>query len=304
MLILIFLSYSFGDLKDDISDFWDGLNRAGGPTGLEILQYDMHAKTNATAGNIWEGGVHSLLTNPSEIMYLSDGSDNKYNLSFTHRKIFLEMNANFLGFTKKFGNSAIGLSFLGFYPGDMELRRIAGAPIGTYDGENVILGITYARSFKALNVGATLRSLNERIFEVSYSTYSFDLGISRSFVAFNDKPFRFDVSFLHLGPKYFEKEFRLPLTWHIGLKGNFEPLLIGFSVNKPLHTKLQYTIGGEYRVSELFSVRIGKRWDNLLEEFSFGFGLSNNNLNLDYSYSPAIIDNLGVSHLFTISIGI
>jgi hypothetical protein len=304
MLILIFLSYSFGDLKNDISDFWDGLNRVGGPTGLEILQYDMHAKTNATAGNLWEGGVHSLLTNPSEIMFLREDLDNKYNFSFTYRKLFLDMNANFLGFTKKTGNNAFGFSLIGFYPGKMELRRIPGDPIGTYDGENTIFGITYVRNFKAVTIGATLRSLSERIFEVSYSTYSFDLGMSRNFVAFNDKPCRLDISFLHLGPKYFDKEFRLPLTWHIGLKGKFEQLFLGFSVNKPLNTKLQYTIGGEYLISDFFSIRVGKRKNNPLEEFSFGLGLRKNNLNLDYSYSPTIINNIEASHLFTISIGI
>lgn len=304
MLILLFLSYSFGDLVDDISDFWDGLNSIGGPTGLEILQYDMHAKTNATAGNLWEGGVHSLLTNPSEIIYLSEDRNDKYNFSFTYRKIFLDMNANFFGFTKKIGNNAFGFSFIGFYPGDIELRRIPGDPIGIYDAENTIFGVTYAREFKAFTIGATLRALNERIFEVSYSTYSFDLGISRNFVAFNEKPFRLDLSFLHLGPKYFEEEFRLPLTWHIGLKGNFEPLSLGFSMNKPLNTKIQYTIGGEYLINESFSVRVGKRKDNLLEEFSFGFGLHNNNLDIDYSYSPIIINNLEASHLFTVSLGI
>jgi len=305
MLILIFLSYSFSDLKNDISDLWDGLNRIGGPTGLEILQYDMHAKTNATAGNLWEGGVHSLLTNPSEIVYLSENIENRYNFSFTYRKIFLDMNANFLGFTKKVGNNhAFGFSFIGFYPGDMELRRNPGDPIGIYDAENTIFGITYARNFKTLTLGATIRYLNERIFEVSYSTYSFDLGMSRKFKAFNNRDFRFDLSFMHLGPKFFEDAFRLPLTWHVGLKGNFEPLLLGVSINKPLNTKLQYTIGGEYFISESFSIRVGKRKNNLLEEFSFGFGLRNNNLSLDYSYSPTIINNLEASHLFTISIGI
>jgi hypothetical protein len=308
MLILIFLSYSFSSLADDISDFWDGLNRVGGPTGFEILQYDMHAKTNAAAGNLWEGGVHSLLTNPSEIMCLPEDLDNRCNFSFTYRKIFLDMNANFLGFTRKIGNNAFGISFIGFYPGDMELRRIPGDPIGTYDGENTVFGITYARSFKILNVGATIKSLNERIFEVSYSTYSFDLGMSRSFKAFHDKSFRLDFSFLHLGPKYgpeaSEEKFRLPLTWHFGLKGNFEPLFLGFSLNKPLNTKLQYSIGGEYLINEFFSVRVGKRKDNLLEEFSFGFGLRNKNMNINYSYSPTIINSLDASHLFTISIGI
>ncbi len=304
MLILLFLSYSLGDLTDDISDFWDGLNRVGGPTGFEILQYDMHAKTNGTAGNQWEGGVYSLSLNPSEIIFSSENMDNRYNFSFTYRKIFLDMNVNFLGFTKKIGNNAFGFSFIGFYPGDMELRRIPGEPIGTYDAENTIFGITYARDFKSFTAGVTLRSLSERLFEVSYSTYSFDLGISRSFVAFNDKPFRLDVSFLHLGPKYFDKEFRLPLTWHLGLKGNFQTLFLGFSVNKPLNTKLQYTIGAEYLINESFSIRVGKREDNPWEEFSFGFGLRNNNLEIDYSYSPTIINNLEASNLFTISIGI
>jgi hypothetical protein len=305
MFLLIFLSYSFGDLKNDISDFWNGLNRIGGPTGFQILQYDLHAKNNATAGNYWEGGVHSLSLNPSEIIYIPDRLDGKYCFAFTYRTLACDMNANFVGFTKKSGDNALGFSFLGFYSGDMELRDgIPGNPIGTYDMENMIMGITYARRFKILTLGATVRALKERIFDVSYSTYSFDIGASRDFKAFHDKSFRFDFSFMHLGPKYFDKEFRLPLTWHLGLKGDFESLFLGFSVNKPLNTKMQYTFGAEYLINESFSVRVGKREDNLWEEFSFGFGLRNNNLDIDYSYSPTIINNLEASHLFTISIGI
>lgn len=305
MLILIFLSYSLGDLTDDISDFWDGLNRVGGPTGFPILQHDMNAGTNGTAGNQWYGGVHSLSLNPSEIIYTPDYLNNKFCFAFTYRSLSLDMNANFFGLTKKVGNNALGFSFLGFYSGDMELRDGSpGDSIGTYNGENTILGVTYARKFDDLTFGATLRSLNERIFEASYSTYSFDLGVSHNFKAFKDKSFRLDFSFLHLGPKYFDKEFRLPLTWHLGLKGNFRTLLIGISVNKPLNTKLQYSIGAEYLINEFFSVRVGKRKDNPWEEFSFGFGLRKSNINLDYSYSPTIIDNLNASHLFTVLIGI
>ncbi len=307
MLILLFLSYSFGDFKDDISDFWKSLNSTGGPTGFEILQSDMHAKTSGTAGNYWEGGVHSLLTNPSEIMYLSKDLDNRYNFSFTYRKIFLDMNANFLGFTRKIGNNAFGFSFMGFYPGDMELRKTPGDPIGTYDGENTIFGVTYARNFKAFTIGATLRSLSERIFEVSYSTYSFDLGISHDFKAFKDNSFRVDASFLHLGPKYgpeySDKTFRLPLTWHLGLKGDFKQLFAGFSINKPLNTKLQYTIGAEYKINEYFSIRAGNKFRNPLEKFSFGFGLNKNGWVLDYSFSPTN-NELEGSHILTISLGI
>lgn len=309
MFLLIFLSYSFGDLKNDISDFWDGLNRIGGPTGFEILQYDLHAKNDGTAGNYWEGGIHSLSLNPSEIIYMPDRLDGKYCFAFAFRTLACDMNANFVGFTRKSGNNAFGFSFLGLNSGDMELRGgVPGDPVGNYDLENIIMGITYARSFKILTIGATIRSLKERIFDVSYSTYSFDLGISRNFKAFKDKDFRFDASFLNIGPKYgpegSEEAFRLPITWHLGLKGNFQTLFLGFSVNKPLNTKMQYTIGAEYMINESFSVRVGKRENNLWEEFSFGFGLSNNNLDVDYSYSPTIINNLEASHLFTISIGI
>jgi hypothetical protein len=305
MLILIFLSYSFGDLKDDISDFWDSLNRIGGPTDFEFLQLDMHAKTNSTAGNHWDGGVYSLLTNPSEIMYPSEDFDDKYNFSFTYKKLFLDMNANFLGFTKKSGNNAFGLSFLGFHSGDMPLHSgTPGDSLGVYSGDNSIFGVTYARSFGNLNFGGTIRTLQARIFEVSYSTYSFDFGMSRTFTAFKDKKLRFDVSFMHLGPKFLDDAFRLPLTWHIGLKGDFKPLFVGFSINKPLNTRLQYTVGGEYRINEYFFIRAGSKVHNPLEKYSLGWGLRKNNLCFDYSYAPTNIDIIEGSHLFTISIGL
>ena len=305
MLILIFFSYSFGDLRDDISDFWGGLNRIGGPTEFEFLQLDMHAKTNSTAGNDWDGGVYSLLLNPSEIMYTSEDLDKKYNFSFTYKKLFLDINASFVGCTKKSGNNAFGLSFLGLYSGDMPLRiGSPGDSLGNYSGDYLALGITYARNFGNLSFGGTLRTLKARIFEVSYSTYSFDLGLSRAFTAFKDKNFRFDLSFMHLGPKFFDDAFRLPLTWHLGLKGDFKPLFVGVSINKPLNTRIQYTVGGEYRINEYCSIRAGRKVHNPLEGYSFGWGLRKNNLCFDYSYAPTNIDIIEGSHLFTISIGL
>lgn len=305
MLILIFLSYSVGDLKDDVLDFWDSLNEIGGPTGFEVVQLDMHAKTNGTAGNSWEAGVHSLLLNPSEIMYSSDSNENTYNISFSYKKLFLDMNANFVGFTARNGNNAYGISFLGFFSGDMELRsEIPGDPIGTYSGDDIIFGITYARNFGNLTLGGTLKTLKARIFEASYSTYSFDLGVSRKFMILNDKDFRLDFSLMHLGPKYFDGEYRLPLTWHLGLKGKFTPLFVGFSINKPLNTRLQYTIGAEYKISEYFSVSAGRKFYNPLEKYTFGFGIHKNSICLDYAYAPTNIDIIEGSHLFTISIGL
>jgi hypothetical protein len=319
MLLLLFLSYSFGDFVDDISNFWGSLNSTGGPTGFELLQLDMHAKTGGTAGNYWEGGVHSLLTNPSEIAYSSPDLNRRYNFAFTYKTLACDMNANFVGFTAKSGNNNFGFSFLGFFSGDIPLQdNSPGSSIGSYSGENLIFGVTYARSFANFNIGGTLRTLRETIFDVYCSTYSFDVGISRNFKAFKDRSFRIDLSFLHLGPKYgpeyADETFRLPLTWHIGLKGDFKQLFTGLSINKPLNTRLQYTIGAEYRINEYFSFRAGKKYggrqysregilSNTFEKFSFGFGLSKNGIVLDYSYSPTN-NELEGSHLFTISLGI
>ena len=87
MLILLFLSYSFGNLKDDVLDFWDSLNSTGGPTGFELLQFDMHAKTSGTAGNYWEGGIHSMLSNPSEIAYAPLDLNKNYCFAFTYKTL-------------------------------------------------------------------------------------------------------------------------------------------------------------------------------------------------------------------------
>jgi hypothetical protein len=319
MLILLFLSYSFGDFKDDISDLWKSLNNIGGPTGFELLQFDMHAKTSGTAGNYWEGGVHSLLSNPSEVAYAPFDLDKRYCFAFTYKTLDCDMNANFVGFIANRGNNVIGISFLGFFSGDIPLQDDSpGISVGSYYAENLIFGATYARRFGNLNVGGTFRTLRETIFDVSYSTYAFDLGISRNFKAFHDNSFRVDFSFLHFGPKYgpdhLHETFRLPTTWHLGLKGDFKQLFAGFSINKPLNTKLQYTIGAEYKINEYFSFRAGKKYggrqysregilSDPLEKFSFGFGLSKNSMVLDYSYSPTN-NELEGSHIFTISLGI
>ncbi len=310
MILILILSFSFPDLKDDLSNFWNSLNKIGGFSGFEILEVDLDAPMNSMAGNYWDKGVHALLFNPAEIIQSESSSSFKSEATFTHRILGCSMNAEFLGFTKPIWCGTVGLSFLGFFSGDMELRRnIPGNPVGNYSAEDLIGGLSYARNLGNNSLGGTIRFLNERIFTGSYSTYSFDLGISHNFSIPKIEALRMDISFLHLGPKYTNYKFRLPLTWHLGLKGNFGSFRGGFSLNKPLNTKTQWTIGGEYKI-RWFAIRVGskrvgagKNSENFLEKYYVGFGLHKNRFYFDYSYSPNDNGYEG-SHLFTASLEI
>ena len=303
MILLILFSFSFSDIWDDIQDMLKGFNEVNGPTGFEVLQIDINAMVNGMAGNYWDEGTHALMSNPADVIVFEDGSIWNSSVVFTHRTLVCGMKTEFLGYSTQMWGGAVGVTLLGFFSGEMELRgNVPGNPAGSYSAENLIAGITYAKRYGELKFGGTCRYLHERIFTDSYSTYSFDIGISRLFSIREGKAIRMDIALLHLGPKYSEWNFRLPTTWHLGLKTLVGPFRGGISLNKPLNTVIQYSLGGEYIIG-WFKVRGGKKFKNPLEKYSVGFGLTENRFSLDYSFAPGE-NKYGDSHLFTVSIGL
>lgn len=255
------------------------------------------------AGNYWDLGTHAILFNPAEIIENEEADKWKREVVFTHRDLPCGMNTEFLGYTMPFFGGKIGMTLIGFFSGEMELYGYTpGSPVGSYSAENLVAGITYAKKFSILSIGISTKFLHERIFSESYSTYSFDLGFSRPFYINKIGAFRTDFALLHLGPKFFDGRFRLPITWHLGLKMNTGSFKGGVSLNKPLNTVLQYSLGGEYSVGWL-KLRAGKKFRNPLENFSVGFGLTKNRFSIDYSYAPNK-NRYGDSHLFTASVGL
>jgi len=303
MILFLILSFSFSDLIDDITDLWSGINRVNGPTGFEVLQLDMDAMAGGTAGNYWDEGTHALLFNPAEIIRFDEGSKWNSSVVFTHRKLACDMNTDFLGYSGSMWGGKVGVTLLGFFSGEIDLHDLVpGNPVGSYSAEDLIAGLTYARRFGRLSIGLTGRYLHERIFSESYSTYSFDFGISRQFLLKENRALRMDVAFLHLGPKYSKWRFRLPTTWRLGLKAHIGSFRGGVSLNKPLNTVIQYSLGGEYKIGCL-KFRAGKKFKNPLEKYSLGFGITKDRFSLDYSYSPNN-NSYGDSHIFTATIGL
>jgi hypothetical protein len=303
MILFLILSFSFSDFIDDIGDLWDGINKVSGPTGFEVLQFDMDAMSGAMAGNYWDGGTHALLFNPAEIISFEGSSNWNSSFKFTHRTLACGMNTDFIGYSMPLLRGRIGISFLGFFSGDMELRSyIPGEPVGSYSAENLIAGLTYSKRFSELTMGVTGRFLHERIFTDNYSTYSFDLGVSRFLPVKEDFLFIMDFALLHLGPKYLDGYARLPTTWHLGIKTRICSFKGGISVKKPLNTYIQYSMGVEYSIKWL-KLRGGKKFKNPLESFSVGFGFTKDRFSIDYSYSPNE-NRYGDSHLFTASVGL
>jgi hypothetical protein len=303
MILFLILSFSFSDFIDDINDLLGGINKVSGPTAFEVLQFDLDAKAGGMAGNYWDLGAHAILFNPAEIIGNKENNEWNKEAIFTHRELPCGMNTEFLGYTMPFFGGGIGMTLIGFFSGEMELYgNIPGDPVGSYSAENLIAGIAYARKFSDLSIGISTKFLNERIFTDNYSTYSFDIGFSKLFSLNRLGAYRVDFVLLHLGPKISEENFRLPTTWHLGLKTNVGFFKGGISLNKPLNTVLQYSIGGEYSIGWL-KIRAGKKFRNPLESFSVGFGFTKNRFSIDYSYSPNK-NKYGDSHLFTASVGL
>lgn len=303
MMILLLLSFSFGDVIGDIGDFFDNINEAQDYTSFEVLQIELDAPTGGMAGNYWGGGVHSIMKNPAEVGFKDSKIEHRTQTLFTHRTLFQGARANFIGYRQETNFGTVGLSILGMFSGEMELRdEIPGEASGEYSMEDLVFGVTYAKSFGELILGTTVRYLNERIFTESNSVYSFDFGIVRKF-SINDKiDIRADFSLLNLGPRFTEHDYRLPSIWHLGLKGKAGRISGGLSVNKPLNTEIQYSAGIEYQIKYLY-LRLGSRINNPHGSIAGGFGLRKGRFGIDYSFNPT--DNgYESSHIVSLMVGI
>ena len=116
------------------------------------------------------------------------------------------------------------------------------------------------------------------------------------------------MSLRNMGPeiKMREEKFRLPFSIAAGIGYRpIEPLNIGLDVDKPIDNYLSVSVGGEFIMKDIFSIRAGYKYRYETKELGLetgihaGCGFRLKNLGTDYAFVP--YGDLGTTHRISLS---
>jgi hypothetical protein len=277
-------------------------NAEEGTTGLAFL------KLGAGARAIGMGDAYAALGGDASSVYWNPAGavavDN-IDVVLMHSEWFEGIRYEFAGGVQSDGRQAFGIGLMGLYTDEIEEREDdpLADPIGTFRVFDFSVTGTYARRLTdQLDVGGSVKYLNETIDEESATGFAVDVGAIYRVPAVPG--LSAGVSVQNLGPqmKFVEDGFDLPAVARVGaaLQAPVESLngdlvLVGDAVVPLTEGDVKIHSGIEFEYAEILAFRFGYRtgWDN--QNVSYGVGAKVRSFRLDYAYVPFYSD-LGDTH--------
>lgn len=286
---------------------------------FEFLRTDFNPRTAAT-GNAFtsmRGDVAGMFINPAGMAY----SESRH-FSFNYTSYLLDINGGVAAYSQAiegFGIFSAAITYLDY--GAIKETDDSGNETGaSFSPADFALTLGWADRFeKNFSYGANIKYAHSTIHDFSASAIALDLGLIWE-APFEEDLF-FAFSLLNVGSMvdyYMNTQEDLPLTMRFGFSKKLEhlPLEIAASLLDMNSAETigdffkQFSIGGEFRLSESLRLRLGynNRLHNDLkindEESQFGgvsggLGILVKNFRVDYSYSNYNL--LGNTHRFGIS---
>jgi long-subunit fatty acid transport protein len=212
----------------------------------------------------------------------------------------------------EFLDGTLGVHAASLSTGDMIVRTPL-RPEGTgqtFRAANYDLGISFARNLTDhFSFGVTMKGISEHAYGLSASGWAVDLA---SMYETGFGSFRFGWILSNFGPdmKYIDEAFALPAVMTFGVAAeafdnDFHRLTIAVQANRPNDNAERGSVGAEYRVRNVFALRVGYKVNYDVEKLSLGAGLRINvepvgTVLFDYSFSD--MTELLVAHRITIGI--
>jgi len=204
-------------------------------------------------------------------------------------------------FPKALGGLNIGLSFLYYSAGDMDLYG-SGGKIGTVNAERDVMGtLNVSREFGLFSAGANAKVLRTTLFEeTSAAAFLCDFGVKAKLGWFDA-----GASVQNLGEEMTlgNEDERIPRTVRAGLYrgcgGDKTAVNLAADVVKTENEKTYFAGGVEFVYNKMLALRTGYEFQNTLSEANmlrFGFGVKVKDFSLDYALVP--YKDLGSTHRF------
>jgi len=273
--------------------------------------------------------ITALYWNPAGIATQQNNS-----AMFSYTSWFAGINYNWAAASINLGTmGSLGASVTYLDYGDMEVTTLAEQD-GTgekFTASDMALGLTYAMKLTdQFSMGATVKYINQKIWNSSASTVGFDLGVLFLSDIYG---LRIGATITNFGPDmqidgkdlYVQHdinsqifgnndqilatlntdEYQLPLTFRVGLamdvlKTSMHRFTVGVDATHPSDNDESLNIGAEYAFNNLVFIRGGYKslmLDNAEEGLTLGFGLNydiapNLGIFVDYAYQDfGILEN-------------
>lgn len=294
-----------------------GLRENVGTTAFNFIKIGVGARA------VGMGGAFSAIVDDATASYWNPAGLSqieKIQLSAMHIEWFQGIRYEFIGYAhtlEDFGTFGIGGSLL--TSGKM-LKTVAN-PAGQYDeigdfaATDIVGVVSYAKSVKQelnldadLSLGANLKILHQRIDTRSVWGVAIDIGALYKFAVQIDKkdyPVNLGIVLQNIGPKlkFNDKAYTLPFKIGLGVATKLleDDITIALNINIPNDSRINMRVGGEYWVTDDFTIRAGYKTGSELGTLSglcTGMGAKFESLELDYAFVPYGI--LGLTHRFSI----
>lgn len=288
-----------------------------GTSGAQFLKLPADARTealgNATVATSF--GANSVFNNPAGIAEIT-----KADLSLSYSRMFSMFDYTSFAVANNFSFGNFALQFISFKTDDMEITTEK-QPNGTgrkFNAQDYTIGITYGRYLtNSFAVGATIKYVEQRIWNEKASTVAFDVGtrytldfknLTIAMAMTNFAPdMKFDGEDLNVTydkdkliptnrpspARLMTTDFPLPLNFQIGVSmdlykdENFH-WLAEIDALHPNDNVERIHFASELKIFEYFALRGGYKIKHDTENYSFGVGvkipIEDYSIVFDYSY--------------------
>jgi hypothetical protein len=276
-----------------------------GSAGWQFLKLSTDARSMALGGvqaAIGYGNANSSFNNPASVVDVPD-----MDIQFSAMNWVADIKYSSFAFVKNFGSlGTIGLNFTYLNYGDMIRTRIGEAkdPVtgaglgvfipqqenqGTFSAHDLALGLLFSRQItNSLQVGGTLRYVEEQIDDAKMTTWSLDIGtmywtgLGSLRISMLGRNFGSDGEFEEYEGRlaYAPAKVRLPMQLILGTaydiletKGiGSQRLTVAAEYVKPNDGEDKYRVGVEYFAFSNIYLRGGYKFNYDEETYTMGFG--------------------------------
>lgn len=279
------------------SEVWGAGTNAG-----EFLLIGVGARPTAM-GNSYtavSGDVQSIAWNPAGLAYCSESQ-----ATFMHNQWLEDSRFEYFGFVNaKNRHDILGASVSYLNIGNIKGRDESGNKTSDFKAYDLGINFSYARRFSSdFSLGGNFKMIRENIENVNADALALDLGLIYNF----SSSLSVGAVVQNAGPKikFIAQKESLPLVVKAGLVYQLlnEKLTLTLDANKVKDTRLYPSLGGEYRLKDVVSFRVGYNGDpDLLSGvgLTYGLGFYWRTYSFDYSFIP--YGDLSLTHRFSVTL--
>lgn len=280
-----------------------------GTTGAQFLELGVSARAMGV-GDAYVAAAEDI----SAVFYNPAGLTSLYGKEamFTYVQMPADVQYGFAAFGMPLESigGVLGVGVYGLTSGEIVERTYDyGSGTGrTFAWNDIAITLGYGRYLTdRFSLGVTMRYIGEFVHEYSTSGWSADVGVNYNT---GYRGFKLAMAITNFGPdlKLIEKEYPLPINFKFGsvinvVETDRHIVTLMAEGSHPADNLEKYNAGMEYTFNEMFSLRVGSRFNYDVDGLTFGGGMmlplgEDRELRIDYAYQDFGI--LTEVHRFTL----